>query len=96
MRGDRFGETLLPQRIAPSALANDAPCSVAYPSDEIFLTLVVTGGCLATTHSWQIGRGLAHARATTPAVLEAITVKAEPDETKAPQEGWEVATPRCP
>ena len=55
MRSDRLGETLLPKRIALPVFASDALSSVAYAPDEIFLTLAVAGGALATTHSWQIG-----------------------------------------
>ena len=55
MRSDRLGETLLPKRIALPVFASDALSSVAYAPDEIFLTLAVSGGAFATTHSWQIG-----------------------------------------
>ena len=55
MRSDRLGETLLPRRIALPVFASDALSSVAYAPDEIFLTLAVSGGAFATTHSWQIG-----------------------------------------
>ena len=55
MRSDRLGETLLPRRIALPVFAGDALSSVAYAPDEIFLTLAVSGGAFATTHSWQIG-----------------------------------------
>lgn len=55
MRSDPLGETLLPRRIALPVFASDAPSSVAYAPDEIFLTLAVSAGAFATTHSWQIG-----------------------------------------
>jgi amino acid transporter len=55
MRSDRLGETLLPKRIALPVFASGALSSVTYAPDEIFLTLVVSGGAFATTHSWQIG-----------------------------------------
>jgi len=55
MRSDRLGESLLPKRIALPVFASDALSSVAYAPDEIFLTLAVSGGAFATTHSWQIG-----------------------------------------
>jgi len=59
MRSDRLHETLLPKRIALPVFASDALSSVAYAPDEIFLTLAVAGGAFATTHSWQIGLGVA-------------------------------------
>ena len=55
MRSDRLGETLLPRRIALPVFASDALSSVACAPDEIFLTLALSGGAFATTHSWQIG-----------------------------------------
>lgn len=55
MRSDRPRETLLPRRIALPVFASDALSPVAYAPDEIFLTLAVSIGAFATTHSWQIG-----------------------------------------
>ncbi|WP_420914169.1 APC family permease [Arsenicicoccus piscis] len=55
MRSDRLHETLLPKRLALPIFASDALSSVAYAPDEIFLTLALAGGAVATTHSWQIG-----------------------------------------
>ncbi|WP_409485620.1 APC family permease [Arsenicicoccus dermatophilus] len=58
MRSDKLGETLLPKRLALPIFASDALSSVAYAPDEIFLTLALAGGAMATTHSWQIGLGV--------------------------------------
>ncbi len=54
IRSDRFGETLLPKRIALPVFASDALSSVAYAPDEILLTLGLAGGAFAMTRSWQI------------------------------------------
>jgi hypothetical protein len=51
---ERSAETLLPKRIALPVFASDAPSSVAYAPDEIFLTLAAAPG---QTRRGLVGQG---------------------------------------